>query len=53
MYREGVNAVRVTGGVAGNVIPDLCTVQVNYRFAPDRSGRRRSPTSRSSSRGSR
>ncbi|PPG18564.1 MULTISPECIES: succinyl-diaminopimelate desuccinylase [unclassified Rathayibacter] len=38
VYREGVNAVRVTGGVAGNVIPDLCTVQVNYRFAPDRSG---------------
>jgi succinyl-diaminopimelate desuccinylase len=36
-YREGLNAVRVEGGVAGNVIPDLCTVTVNYRFAPDRS----------------
>ncbi|MCX9192604.1 succinyl-diaminopimelate desuccinylase [Carbonactinospora thermoautotrophica] len=35
-YREGLNAVRVAGGVAGNVIPDLCTVTVNYRFAPDR-----------------
>ncbi len=34
-YREGLNAVRVAGGVAGNVIPDLCTVTVNYRFAPD------------------
>ena len=35
-YREGLNAVRVDGGVAGNVIPDLCTVTVNFRFAPDR-----------------
>ncbi|HKT01574.1 MAG TPA: succinyl-diaminopimelate desuccinylase [Rugosimonospora sp.] len=36
-YREGLNAVRVEGGVAGNVIPDRCLVEVNYRFAPDRS----------------
>jgi succinyl-diaminopimelate desuccinylase len=35
-YREGLNAVRVEGGVAGNVIPDACTVLVNFRFAPDR-----------------
>lgn len=35
-YREGVNAVRVAGGVAGNVLPDSCQVEVNYRFAPDR-----------------
>lgn len=34
-YREGLNAVRIEGGVAGNVIPDSCTVTVNYRFAPD------------------
>ncbi|WP_430867511.1 succinyl-diaminopimelate desuccinylase [Demequina aurantiaca] len=33
-YREGLNAVGVTGGIAGNVIPDLCTVTINYRFAP-------------------
>jgi succinyl-diaminopimelate desuccinylase len=36
-YREGLNAVRIDGGVAGNVVPDLCTVLVNFRFAPDRS----------------
>ncbi|MEV4358997.1 succinyl-diaminopimelate desuccinylase [Nonomuraea sp. NPDC049625] len=34
-YHEGLNAVGVRGGVAGNVIPDLCVVSVNYRFAPD------------------
>ena len=37
VYREGLNAVRICGGVAGNVIPDLCEVEVNYRFAPSRS----------------
>jgi succinyl-diaminopimelate desuccinylase len=33
-YREGLNAVAIRGGVAGNVIPDECVVDVNYRFAP-------------------
>ncbi|WP_137993516.1 succinyl-diaminopimelate desuccinylase [Streptomyces vilmorinianum] len=36
-YHEGLNAVRIEGGVANNVIPDACTVVVNYRYAPDRS----------------
>jgi succinyl-diaminopimelate desuccinylase len=38
VYREGLNAVGISGGVAGNVVPDRCTVHVNYRFAPDLSG---------------
>ncbi|MFP4068418.1 MAG: peptidase dimerization domain-containing protein [Spirochaetaceae bacterium] len=36
VFREGLNAVGIRGGVAGNIIPDECVVTVNYRFAPDR-----------------
>jgi succinyl-diaminopimelate desuccinylase len=36
VYKEGLNAVGISGGVAGNVIPDECMVHVNYRFAPSR-----------------
>jgi succinyl-diaminopimelate desuccinylase len=37
IYRESLSAVLITGGIATNVIPDTCTVSVNYRFAPSKS----------------
>ena len=36
VYRESLNAVLISGGVAANVIPDRCTITVNYRFAPSK-----------------
>jgi succinyl-diaminopimelate desuccinylase len=36
-YREGLNAVKISGGIAGNVVPEACVIEVNYRYAPDRS----------------
>ena len=53
-YHEGLNAVFITGGVAGNVLPDECVVTVNYRFAPGPVGRARpTPTCARSSTASR
>lgn len=35
-YHEALQAVGITGGIAGNIIPDRCAVNINYRFAPDK-----------------
>ena len=37
-YHEALSAVGISGGIAGNVIPDRSVVTVNYRFAPDKTG---------------
>jgi len=38
VYRESLNAVIASGGIAANVIPGECQITVNYRFAPSKSG---------------
>lgn len=35
-YRESFSAVKITGGIAGNVIPDTASMEFNYRFAPNK-----------------
>jgi succinyl-diaminopimelate desuccinylase len=35
-YHEAWQVVGITGGVSGNVVPDLVEITVGHRFAPDR-----------------
>ncbi len=35
-YQESLQVVKVEGGVANNVVPDLATITLNYRFAPNK-----------------
>jgi succinyl-diaminopimelate desuccinylase len=37
-YREALQVVNISGGVAGNVVPDAVTLLINHRYAPDRTG---------------
>jgi len=36
VYREVLSCTRIEGGRARNVVPDRCTMNLNFRFAPDR-----------------
>ena len=35
-FREVLTVTRIEGGRARNVVPDRCTLNLNFRFAPDR-----------------
>jgi succinyl-diaminopimelate desuccinylase len=36
-FHEVASVTRIRGGIAANVIPDSCTCQINFRYAPGRS----------------
>jgi succinyl-diaminopimelate desuccinylase len=35
-FREVLSVTRIEGGRARNVVPDACTLNLNFRFAPDK-----------------
>ncbi len=35
-FREVITVTRIEGGRARNVVPDACTLNLNFRFAPDK-----------------
>jgi len=37
IYREVISAVRVSGGIASNVVPAAASAELNFRYAPGRS----------------
>ncbi len=44
VFREVISATQISGGIAANVIPARVEVILNFRYAPDRSPRRRRGT---------
>lgn len=36
VYQESLQAVRIEGGIANNVVPDNSSILINYRFSPDK-----------------
>ena len=35
VYKESISVTSIGGGVAGNVVPDLCDAGINFRYAPN------------------
>jgi succinyl-diaminopimelate desuccinylase len=35
VFREAISVTSIRGGVAGNIVPDICEAGVNFRYAPN------------------